>query len=364
VKSTAAVFRGPGIPLEVREIDLDEPGPRDVLVRIKAVGICGTDLHSTRGEWNRPTPIVLGHEGAGVVERVGDEVESVRPGDEVVLSWAPACGDCADCRRGRPAACINLHRAIGAGTLVDGTTGMSLDGETLYRGTTTGAMSERLVVSERVALPTGGDVPLEEAALLGCAALTGVGAVLFAARAEPGGVALVVGAGGVGQFCVQGARIAGAETIVCVDPLPARLELVRQLGATHVTAPDGVKELMREIAPDGADHAFDAVGNPETSALALRFTRSGGTCVIVGLPAAGARLDLDPAEFNRREKFLTGTMYGSEDPAVALPVLLGHVRSGRLRLRELLGQTYPLEQVNQAFEAALAGSPGRVLILP
>jgi S-(hydroxymethyl)glutathione dehydrogenase/alcohol dehydrogenase len=364
VKSRAAVFHGAGQPLEVREIDLDEPGPRDVLVRIKAVGICGTDLHSIRGEWNRPTPIVLGHEGAGVVERVGDEVESVRPGDEVVLSWAPACGDCADCRRGRPAACINLHRAIGAGTLVDGTTGMSLDGETLYRGTTTGAMSERLVVSERVALPTGGDVPLEEAALLGCAALTGVGAVLFAARAEPGGVALVVGAGGVGQFCVQGARIAGAETIVCVDPLPARLELVRQLGATHVTAPDGVKELMREIAPDGADHAFDAVGNPETSALALRFTRSGGTCVIVGLPAAGARLDLDPAEFNRREKFLTGTMYGSEDPAVALPVLLGHVRSGRLRLRELLGQTYPLEQVNQAFEAALAGSPGRVLILP
>jgi S-(hydroxymethyl)glutathione dehydrogenase / alcohol dehydrogenase len=364
VKSRAAVFRGAGEPLEVREIDLDDPGPRDVLVRMAAVGICGTDLHSIRGEWTRPTPIVLGHEGAGVVESVGEEVASVQPGDEVVLSWAPACGECADCRRGRPAACINLHRAIGAGTLVDGTTGMSLDGETLYRGTTTGAMSERLVVTERVALPTGGGIPLEEAALLGCAALTGVGAVLFAAKAQPGSIVLVVGAGGVGQFCVQGARIAGAETIVCVDPLDARLQLVRELGATHTAAPDGLKELMRELAPDGADYALDAVGNPETTVFALRFTRSSGTCVIVGLPAAGARLDLDPAEFNRREKFLTGTMYGSEDPAVALPILLEHVRAGRLKLRELLGPTYPLEQVNDAFEAALAGSPGRVLVTP
>jgi len=364
VKSKAAVFRGPGQPLEVREIDLDEPGPRDVLVRMAAVGICGTDLHSIRGEWTRPTPIVLGHEGAGVVEAVGDEVKSVRRGDEVVLSWAPACGECVDCRRGRPAACVSLHRAIGAGTLVDGTTGMSLDGETLYRGTATGAQTERLVVTERAALPTGGGIPLEEAALLGCAALTGVGAVLFAARAEPGGVALVVGAGGVGQFCVQGARIAGAETIVCVDPLEARLELVRTLGATHAATPDGLKSLMKDVANDGADYAFDAVGNPDTSVLALRFTRSGGTCVIVGLPAAGARLDLDPAEFNRREKFLTGTMYGSEDPAVALPALLEHVRAGRLKLRELLGPSYPLEQVNEAFEAALSGSPGRVLVKP
>ena len=364
MKSRAAIFHGPGVPLEVREIDLDEPGPEDVLVRMAAVGICGTELHSLRGEWTRPTPSVLGHEGAGVVEAVGAAVTSVRAGDEVVLSWAPSCGDCADCRRGRPAACINLHRAIGNGTLVDGTTGMTLDGETLYRGTATGALTERLVVTERVALPTGGGVSLEEAALLGCAALTGVGAVLFAAQAQAGEVVLIIGSGGVGQFCVQGARIAEAEAIVVVDPLEARLELARELGATHVTGPDGLKELMKEIAPDGADRALDVVGNPETSALALRFTRSGGTCVIVGIPATGQRLDLDFAEFNRREKFLTGTMYGSEDPAVALPILLGHVREGRLKLRELLGPTYPLDEVNEAFEASLAGSPGRVLVRP
>jgi S-(hydroxymethyl)glutathione dehydrogenase/alcohol dehydrogenase len=364
VKSRAAVFRGPGEPLEVREVDLEEPGPRGVLVRMAAVGICGTELHSIRGEWTRPTPSVLGHEGAGVVESVGDDVTSVKPGDEVVLSWAPSCWECADCRRGRPAACINLHRAIGNGTLVDGTTGMTIDGETLYRGTATGCLQERLVVTERVALPIGGGVPLEEAALLGCAALTGVGAVLFAARTQPSESVLIVGAGGVGQFCVQGARIAGAETIVVVDPLAARLELARELGATQTTEPDGLKALMKEIAPDGADRAFDVVGNPETAATALRFTRSGGTCVIVGIPATGERLDLDFGEFNRREKFLTGTMYGSEDPAVALPILLDHVRAGRLKLRELLGPSYPLEQVNEAFDAALAGTPGRVLVLP
>ena len=364
MKSRAAVFFGPDEPFQVREIELDEPGETDVLVRMSAVGICGTELHSLRKDWVRPTPSVLGHEGAGVVEAVGSAVTSVKAGDEVVLSWAPSCGDCADCRRGRPAACVNLHRAIGAGTLVDGTTGMTLDGELLYRGTATGALTERLVVTERVALPIGGGVPLEEAALLGCAALTGVGAVLFAGRVQPGESVLVIGAGGVGQFCVQGARIAGAETIICVDPLEARLELVRELGATHVTDPEGLKALMKEIAPDGADRALDIVGNPDTTALALSFTRSGGTCVIVGIPATGARLDLDPAEFNRREKFLTGTMYGSEDPAVALPILLDHVRAGRLKLRELLGPSFPLERVNDAFEAALGGSPGRVLVIP
>jgi S-(hydroxymethyl)glutathione dehydrogenase/alcohol dehydrogenase len=362
VKSRAAIFDGPGRPLEVAEIELAEPGPSDVVVRMAAVGICGTDLHLIRGEWHRPTPMVLGHEGAGVVEQVGSEVAGLRVGDRVVLSWAPSCRDCADCRRGRPAACTALHRAIGAGTLVDGTTGMTLRGETLYRGTATGALSERLVVSERVALPIPDGMPLEEAALLGCAALTGVGAALFAARVAEGASAVVVGAGGVGQFVVQGARIAGASTIVCVDPLETRRQRARELGATAVADPGDLEGLLREVAPEGADYGFDAVGDPETSALALRSTRSGGVCVLVGLPAAGARLDLDPAEFDRREKWLTGTMYGSEDPAVALPVLLDHVGSGRLELASLVGERFPLERVEEAFQASLAGPPGRVLV--
>src|SRR3990172_7900130 len=248
MKTQAAVFWGPGQPFTVEEIDASDPGPGDVVVAMTAVGICGTDLHSVKGEFQRPTPMVLGHEGAGVIEAVGDGVRGLAVGDEVVLSWAPSCGECADCRRGRPAACVPLHRAIGGGTLVDGTTGMTLDGEVLYRGTATGAMSERLVVTERVALPTGGGLPLEEAALLGCAALTGVGAALFAARVEPGSSVIVIGAGGVGQFVVQGARIAGAESIVAVDPLEARLEQARRLGATHAATPESLKELMADVA--------------------------------------------------------------------------------------------------------------------
>jgi S-(hydroxymethyl)glutathione dehydrogenase / alcohol dehydrogenase len=358
MKSRAGLFWGVGRPLEVAEIDLDEPGPGDVVVRLAAVGICGTDLHNVRGDWQRPTPMVLGHEGAGVVEEVGKDVSALRAGDHVVLSWAPSCGECADCRRGRPAACVPLHRAIGAGTLVDGTTGMSLEGETIYRGTATGALSERLVVTQKVALPLGEDVPLEQAALLGCAALTGVGAVLFAARVEASSSVLVVGAGGVGQFVVQGARIAGAREIVCVDPFQERLDQVRTLGATRTCPPEELK------LDDGVDYAFDCVGSPETTRFALRWTRSAGLCVMVGLPAAGARLDLDPAEFNRREKRLTGTMYGSEDPAVALPILLEHVRAGRLDLANMVGPTFALDQVNDAIEASLAGAPGRVLVTP
>jgi S-(hydroxymethyl)glutathione dehydrogenase/alcohol dehydrogenase len=329
-----------------------------------ASGVCHSDLSVVNGTLLSPLPAVLGHEGAGVVEAVGEQVEGLGAGDAVVLSWAPSCGRCRDCARGRPAACIELQRAIGAGTLLDGTTGMEADGEVVYRGTATGALARHLTVGADVALPLGDGVPLEQAALLGCAALTGVGAVLFQGRPQPGSAVLVVGAGGVGQFCVQGARIAGAAEIVCVDPLENRLEQAALLGATHTATPESLKQTMREVAPDGVDVAFDAVGNPDTTALALRWTRNGGRSVLVGLPAAGERLDLDPAEFVRREKELTGTMYGSEDPRVAFPILLEHVRSGALRLEPMVGPRFSLDDVNDAIEASLGGAPGRVVVEP
>jgi S-(hydroxymethyl)glutathione dehydrogenase/alcohol dehydrogenase len=364
VKTRAALFRGVGEPFTVEEIELDELRAHEVSVRMEAVGICGTDLHQVRGEWQRPTPMVLGHEGAGVVESVGAEVEGLSAGDDVVLSWAASCGSCGDCIRGRPAACLPLHRAIGNGTRVDGTTGLSLEGKTVYRGTATGCLAERVVVPARTALPVHGRVSHPEVALLGCAALTGVGAALFAARVSPGASVLVVGAGAVGQFVVQGARIAGAGTIVSIDPLEGRRKQVLGVGATLAASPENLEEALAQIAPEGVDYSFDAVGDPATSAIALHFARSGGTAMIVGLPATGLRLDLDPAEFIRREKRLTGTMYGSEDPAVALPILLEHVAAGRLDLAGLVGPIYPLDAVNDAVAASLAGSPGRVLVAP
>jgi S-(hydroxymethyl)glutathione dehydrogenase/alcohol dehydrogenase len=350
--------------LELRELEVAEPRPDEVVVRLCAVGVCGTDLHSYKGEWNRPTPIVLGHEGAGTVEATGSAVVGLHEGDRVVLSWAPACGACGACRRGRPAACGPLSSSIAKGTLLDGTTGLSLDGETVFRGTATGALAERVVVAAGAAMPLGDAVPLDQAALLGCAALTGVGAVLNAARPAAGFTALVVGAGGVGQFVVQGARIAGAAEILVVDPVEGRREQARALGATHACAPDDVREAVRELDPEGVDYAFDAVGAAATTKVALRWTRGGGTAVVVGLPAAGEQLELDPFEFSSREKTLTGTIYGSEDPAVALPQLLELVGSGKLELGSLVGPSFPLERADDAFRASLAGEPGRVLVTP
>ena len=184
MRMRAAVMHEPGA-LVVEELDVEEPLPGEVVVRMSAVGVCGTDLHSYKGEWDRPTPIVLGHEGAGLVEAVGSEVEGLSEGDRVVLSWAPACGECGPCRRGRPAACGPLSSAIARGTLLGGRTGLTLNGETVFRGTATGALAERVVVDAAAAMPFGDAVPMEQAALLGCAALTGVGAVLNAASRSP-----------------------------------------------------------------------------------------------------------------------------------------------------------------------------------
>jgi S-(hydroxymethyl)glutathione dehydrogenase/alcohol dehydrogenase len=364
VRIRAALFNGPGRGFEVREIEAEEPRDDEVLVRMSAVGVCGSDLHVVKGEWPRPTPIVLGHEGAGVVEAVGADVADVAVGQHVVLSWAPACGECPQCRRCRPAACEPLQAALARGTLLDGSTRLSLEGEPVYRNVAVGAFAERVVMPASAALPLPDGVPLEEAALLGCAALTGVGAVVNAAQMEPGACALVIGAGAVGLFVVQGARLANASVVVAVDPVAGRRRQTLSLGATHAAHPDELKALMRELMPEGADYAFDAVGMPATTSLAMRWTRGGGTCVAVGMAPAGARLDLDPWDFTSREKTLTGTVYGSEDPAVALPSLIEHVREGRLELASLLGPRYPLERTGDAVDAALAGEPGRVLVTP
>jgi Zn-dependent alcohol dehydrogenase len=310
----------------------------------------------------RPRPMVLGHEGAGVVEAVGDGVAGLAPGDRVVLSWAPSCGECGPCRRGRPVACVPLRAGIAAGTLPDGTTRMRVDGETVYRMTTIGALAERVVVPAKAALPLPDDVSLEQASLIGCAALTGVGAVLNRAKVEPGATVLVVGAGGVGQFCVQGARIAGASAIVAVDPIEARRDRALALGATHAAHPAEAGSAVAGVAPDGVDVAFDAVGGAATFDLALRATRGGGMVVSVGMAPAGVKLEIDPFQLTNEEKVLTGSLYGSRDPAVALPAVLELVRAGLLDLEHMLGPRFPLERANDAVEASLAGVPGRVLV--
>ena len=362
MRSRAALFHRTGTPLEVTEIDVEEPGAGDVLVRMVAVGLCGSDLHVVRGEWPRPTPMVLGHEGAGIVEAVGAEVENVAPGDHVVLSWAPACGTCGPCRRGRPGACLRLREAFGKGTLVDGTTRLSRAGEPIYRMTAVGALSEYVLLPAYATLAIPADFRLDQAALLGCAALTGIGAVRNAVNVAPGSSVLVFGAGGVGQFIVQGARIARADPIVVVDPIESRADKAIELGATHAVAPDVLEEVLPALLGEGADYAFEAVGRADSEAAALRWTRAGGTVVLVGMPPVGTQLQVDPFDFAAREKTLTGSIYGSEDPARALPAMLDLVRSGELRLSPLVGPTFGLDEVNEAFAATMSGEPRRVLV--
>ena len=364
MRTRAAVMREPGR-LELREVELEEPRAGEVLVRMAAVGVCGTDLHSYKGEWTRPTPIVLGHEGAGIVEAVGDGRR--RASRRATASCSPGRLRAASAARagagGRRRAARSRPRS-GAGrcsTAAPASRSAARPSTAARRREPSPSGSSS---RPRRAMPLGDDVPLEQAALLGCAALTGVGAVLNAARPEPGFTALVIGAGGVGQFVVQGARIAGAREILVVDPVEGRREQALALGATRACAPDDVREAVRELDPEGVDFAFDAVGAPATTALALRWTRGGGTAVIVGLPAAGEKLELDPLDFTNREKTLTGTIYGSEDPAVMLPRLLDLVRSGELELASLVGPSFPLDRADDAFQASLAGEPGRVLVTP
>jgi S-(hydroxymethyl)glutathione dehydrogenase/alcohol dehydrogenase len=362
VKSLAALFRSPEEPLEIAEIDVDEPEAGEVVVRMAAVGLCGSDLHVVRGEWPRPRPMVLGHEGAGVVEAVGAGVESLAAGDRVVLSWAPSCGECGPCRRGRPAACLRLRESFGQGTMLDGRTRLSLNGAPVYRMTAVGALSERVLVPADTAQPLPDAVPFDQAALLGCAALTGIGAVHNAARLPGGSTVLVFGAGGVGQFIVQGARVAGAKRIVVVDPFADRRDQALALGATDAVSPDDLEGLMRRTEPEGVDCAFEAVGKAESEAAALRWTRAGGTAVLVGMPAVGAELRVDPFDFAAREKTLTGSIYGSDDPARSLPMLLDMVGSNQVELGSMVGPTFALEDVNEGIAATLAGEPRRVLI--
>jgi S-(hydroxymethyl)glutathione dehydrogenase/alcohol dehydrogenase len=364
VQTRAAIFHSADRPLEVRDVELDGPRAGEVVVRMAAIGICGSDLHLLKGEWPSPVPIVPGHEGAGIVEAVGEGVESLAAGDPVVVSWASGCGSCPACRRHRPALCVPLRRAWSNGTLIDGTSRISSGGEEIFRALSVGALAEHVLVPAGAALRIPGEVSLAEASVLGCAALTGIGAVRNAAGVRAGDTALVIGAGGVGQFTIEGLRLAGASVIVAVDPAESRLERALAAGATHAVVPDDLKALVKAELPELFDHAFDVVGAPATQASAVRWTRDGGTVVFVGLPAAGAKLELDSWDLVTREKKLVGTIYGSADPAEMLPDLLATVKAGKLDLGELVGTTYPLDAVNEAVAESIGGAPRRVLVTP
>ena len=355
----AAVLSAPGEALRVADLDLPDPGPGQVRVRIAATGVCHSDLSLAKGTLRQAMPVVLGHESAGTVVSVGEGVTGCAPGDRVVLCWAPPCGACWFCQEGEPWLCE--HSSDAAATPY-----ATVDGEPVHPGLSTGGFAEETVVSERAVLPVPDGVPLEQAALVGCAVMTGVGAVLKTAQVRAGQSVLVVGLGGVGLSVVQGARLAGAGTVVVVDRAPDKLELAMSMGATHaLEAGDDMAKQVRGLTERrGADHAFDCVGLADTIRACWSATRRGGTTTVIGIGGKEEKVTFSALEIFHFARTLQSSVYGSTDPFTDIPQVLEHAAAGRLDLGALVGRSVGLDGIGSAFEDMERGVGARTLVVP
>lgn len=353
-----AVLREVKGPVVVEDVDVDEPGPQEVLIRTAAAGVCHTDLSVVNGTIER-APVALGHESAGIVERVGSLVTYVRPGDHVVTCPSLFCGRCEYCLTGRPVLCQRegLLRPPGVKGRV------SLDGAPLPQFSEIGSFGEYLLVHEHSLVKIREDMPLDRAALLGCGVTTGLGAVFNTAKVAPGTTVAVIGCGGVGLSIVQGARIAGARQIIAVDLFPARRDLALELGATHAVDPadgDPVEQVI-ELTQGGVDHGIEAVGRTDTAEQAFQMLRPGGTATIVGA-VIGKKIQIDGSHLIR-ERRIQGSLIGSNRFRVDIPRMVELYLQGRLRLDEVMTAHFKLEQINEAFATAERGEGARTVIL-
>ena len=354
----AAVLTQSATPLVIQDVVLPDPGPGQVRVRLAAAGVCHSDLSLANGTLRQPVPAVLGHEGSGTVDAVGPGVDSVRPGDRVLLNWAPACRSCWFCQHGEPHLCE--HAADGGAApyaeLADGTPA--------YPGLGTATFAEQTVVPANAIIPLPADIGLHQAAVLGCAVLTGVGAVLNSARVGAGESVCVIGLGGVGLSVVQGARLAGADPIIAVDVSADKETLARALGATDflVSTPELARDVRALTGGRGVDHAFEVVGRASTIRQAWGLTRRGGRTTVVGVGGRDDQASFSALELFYFARTLTGCVFGSCDPASDVPRLLEHVRAGELDLAGLVTDEIDLADVPTAFERMLAGQGGRSLI--
>lgn len=361
----AAVLTEAGKPLAiVDDVEIADPKPGHVRVRVKHCGVCHSDLSIVDGVFPSPTPIVLGHEAAGVVDAVGPDVTSLAPGDHVVLTPVPPCGACYFCLRGEPGVCVNAS-AITSNMFADGSTGLTRGGDVVFRGVGVGAFGEYVLTQASGAVKISPDVPLDVACVIGCAVQTGVGAVFNTARVEPGATVLVMGLGGIGLSIVQGAVLAGAARIIAADPLPARREVASRLGATDVLDPTAtdVVACTQAITGVGADYAFDAVGRSSLIEDGLRATRPGGTTVCVGAAPIDQAITIAPAAlFTITEKKLLGCTLGSCNSLREIPRLIALWQAGRLDLETLVTARRPLAEIDQAMADLRTGRGIRTVL--
>jgi S-(hydroxymethyl)glutathione dehydrogenase/alcohol dehydrogenase len=359
----AAVLYQASEPLVVEDVELDAPHAGEVLVRLAASGVCHSCLHIMDGSMAWPDmPVVLGDEGAGIVEQVGTGVSSVAPGDHVILSWSPACGRCRYCATGRPQLC---ERRPARGVMLDGTTRRRVRGQAVtHMGPATYAT--HTIVSADSAIKIRDDMPLDKAALIGCAVTTGTGAVINTARVPAGASLAIFGVGGIGLNAVQGGRLAGAFPLIAVDVADNKLEFARTLGATHTVngaQVDPVQKIRDLTAGRGAEFTVVAVGNTGAIQQAWDALAPGGTCVVIGAPPPGETIAVNPAYLYRDEKRLTGSRYGSSRPLDDFARFVDLYLGGKLELDALITREYALTEVNEAHRALAAGENMRGLIV-
>ena len=365
MKIQAAVFYEPNVPFKIETLDLEEPRANEVLVKVAAAGVCHSDWHLMTGATKHATPVVPGHEGAGVVEAVGEGVTTVKPGDYVALNWAPSCGSCFYCLHDRPSICSTFVEPIWAGTMMDGTTRLSKDGQPIYHFSATACFAEYAVVPDVCCVPISPEVPLTISALIGCAVTTGVGAVLNTAQVRPGSSVAVFGAGGVGLNIIMGAKLSGASRIIAIDRSEAKGEMAQEFGATDIVmAGPKTKDTIRSLTEGrGTDYVFEAIGIPAVQEQCLDAVRPGGTVVLVGVSPMGSNTNLPGAIITRQEKTVTGTYYGTANPARDFPMLADLYLKGKLNLDRLISKTYSLDQINEAYADMLSGDIARGLIV-
>lgn len=365
MKIKAAILTAPNEPFRIEQLELAEPQAGEVLVKIVAVGVCHSDWHLATGATKHPLPVVPGHEGAGVVEAVGAGVDDVKVGDHVVLNWAPGCGRCFYCVRGRSNLCETYTAPIWAGTMLDGTTRLSWNGRPVYSYCGLAAFAERAVVARQSCVVIRKDVPLDVASLVGCAVATGVGAALYTAGVRPGESVVVFGCGGVGLSIIQGASLCGAAPIIAVETQMAKIWVAKHFGAqSAILASDDVLGIVKQhTGGRGADHVFEAVGAPAVQERALECVRPGGTLTLAGLAPMGSTTNFPSALLTRQEKTIRGSYYGTVYGPRDFPLLLELYKLGKLNLDDLITRRYPLEQINEAYRAMAAGDLARGVVI-
>lgn len=364
MKASAAVLWEAGKPLEVKEIDVAEPRAGEVAVEIAAAGLCHSDLSMIGGNIPQPLPAVPGHEAAGIVSAVGPGVDSIAVGDHVIMVYRPFCGRCKQCSRGRPGLCSMAAQVRITGRMPDGTSRLSDDGTELFHFSGVSAFSQKAVVPENGVIKVDDDLPLDVLAVVGCAVMTGYGAVVNAAEVRPGESALVIGAGGVGLNSIQGARISGANPIIAVDPSEKALTLAKELGATHLINPEqeDVKEAVAKIVPEGVDYVFEAVGAGPLIELGIELLAPGGSVIVIGAPPPTASVSISPLMLLSVEKSVIGSLYGSSNFRLDVPRILGLWKSGELKIDPLVKHHFQLDQINEGFDALREGLDGRAVL--